>query len=424
MADTKVKSDRLGNVAKRPVVTNDAPKTGVSVAGNKREIREDGTSGYSSSNPVHSEKSDSKPPKQVQRYNIVTQNMKSKNTVLKYPRAKHPNMEVSDRVKSETKAVRLSKSLAAVLRHGKMEISLDIDGYAIVQDILDHEHFKRLEVTEQDVIQACKEQEDQVKRFELLKLLPHQVTGVGSQFKIRAIGGHTIQIRNNNLREVTLDDTSNMPFIIHGTFWKAWEKIRHSGLKLLQNKTHLHFQAGMLSPPTSLPDLVRNFRNNCEVLVYVDLAKCLEYGIKFYRSTNNVIMTTGDQNKRLPSRFFLKAVHISPTTGNQIWTETLGNDDCVSQNVIVKGLEHTKQVYRKTEPKGPNPFPSNRLRNTTSLNLFNLNNSNTVDNFQLLGVKSHHDAGMIYPARARHASLNLYCKGTDNIQVLGVKTRT
>lgn len=138
----------------------------------------------------------------------------------------------------------------------------------------------------------------------------------------------------------------------------------------MEGRSQLYFQPGELGRENQLKELVQRFRNNCEVLVYVDLAKVMESGIRFYRSSNNVVMTTGDMYGRIPSRFFLKAVHISPTTGDQIWIETLGNDDCINDSQIISGLEHRAEADSKTVkipiPKGPNPFPI-RSRNTSAV---------------------------------------------------------
>lgn len=69
---------------------------------------------------------------------VIKGNTTQKQTALKYPRAQNPQMSVKDRVSSEPRDVRISKALAAVLRHGKMEIQLDSSGYALVDEIVDH----------------------------------------------------------------------------------------------------------------------------------------------------------------------------------------------------------------------------------------------------------------------------------------------
>lgn len=302
-----------------------------------------------------------------------TPNTTMKSTHLKFPRSSNQNMDIYQRVASEPIEVRVSKALAAILRHGKMGFSVDPEGFVFVDDILAHEYFLKLNVTMDIITKVCNEPVDGIKRFLL--------TRDDQKKKVRAIQGHTVDVQDLDLIPLTLDDTMHMPFVIHGTFWKAWDRIKHNGLKLMNNRTHLHFQPGTLGKGCEPADLVVRFRNNCEVLIYVDLAKALESGIRFYRSTNNVVMTKGDRSGRIPPRFFLKAVHISPTTGEQIWIEAMGNSDCVSQSQVIRGLEKDaliKEIANKLpqgkkanksppeikKPRGPNPHPS-RSRNTS-----------------------------------------------------------
>lgn len=291
---------------------------------------------------------------------IATKMQTKKSTSLKFPRASNPNMDVHERVASEPVDVRISKALAAVLRHGKMGFTLDDEGFLAVDSILTHPYFIAQKCHFEDLKRISVNPVDGIKRFLLIK------DDVSKTFKIRALQGHTVDIKDLDLIPLTLDDTSHTPFVIHGTFWKAWEKIKTNGLKLQNNRTHLHFQPGTLGKGCEPSDLVKRFRNNCEVLVYVDLARALDGGLKFHKSSNNVVLTKGDRYGRVPARFFLKAVHISPTTGEQIWIEALGNEDCVSGDTVIKGLERNSLTPKKINKKasGPNPHPS-RSRNTS-----------------------------------------------------------
>lgn len=298
--------------------------------------------------------------------NTVSKNMTIKNTKLTYPRSTNPNMSVTDRVASEHIDVRVSKAMAAGLRHGKMNFEVDQEGFMWVDDILDHPYFKKLNVTFGDLKRICDNPFDGIKRF----YLSRDSTGY---WKVRATQGHTIQVKNLDLIPISMFDTMQMPFVIHGTFWKAWEKIKNNGLKLMLQRQYLHFQPGGMG--TNMKDLVANFRNNCEVLVYVDLAKALEHGIPFWRAMNNVIVTHGDQYNRISSRYFLKAVHISPTTGEQIWIETLGNEDCIAGDNVIQGLERSEikactKINEEVKKRGPNPHPSRSRQASASTTQF------------------------------------------------------
>ena len=54
-----------------------------------------------------------------------------------------------------------------------------------------------------------------VRRFLLIK------DDATKMYKIRALQGHTVDIKDLDLIPLTLDDTCMTPFVIHGTFWKV-----------------------------------------------------------------------------------------------------------------------------------------------------------------------------------------------------------
>lgn len=45
-------------------------------------------------------------------------------------------------------------------------------------------------------------------------------------------------------------------------------------------------------------------RASSEVLIHIDMAKAMEAGIKFYRSANNVILTSGNEEGFLLRDYF------------------------------------------------------------------------------------------------------------------------
>ena len=57
-----------------------------------------------------------------------------------------------------------------------------------------------------------------------------------------------------------------------------------------------------------LNDLICNFspgmRVKSEILIHIDVAKAMEAGIKFYRSSNNVILTSGNEEGFLLKEYF------------------------------------------------------------------------------------------------------------------------
>ena len=47
-------------------------------------------------------------------------------------------------------------------------------------------------------------------------------------------------------------------------------------------------------------------RNSANILIYVDVQKALEAGIKFFLSSNGVVLTEGDDHGYLRPEFFQK----------------------------------------------------------------------------------------------------------------------
>lgn len=57
-------------------------------------------------------------------------------------------------------------------------------------------------------------------------------------------------------------------------------------------------------------DVISGMRSNCQIAVYVDIKSAMRSGLKFYRSSNNVILCPGNENGYLETRFFSKVVDL------------------------------------------------------------------------------------------------------------------
>jgi 2'-phosphotransferase len=59
-------------------------------------------------------------------------------------------------------------------------------------------------------------------------------------------------------------------------------------------------------------DLTRDIgmRLNSQILIYIDVEKAINAGLKFWFSENGVILSEGDENGYILSRFFLKIVDV------------------------------------------------------------------------------------------------------------------
>jgi 2'-phosphotransferase len=96
------------------------------------------------------------------------------------------------------------------------------------------------------------------------------------------------------------------PTIIHGTNLGAWNSIAHDpkGLRRM-NRNHMHFATGLLGQD----GVISGMRQNCTVLIYVDLHKALDAGVEFFKSENGVVLTEGiDGTGCLPKEYFKTVV--------------------------------------------------------------------------------------------------------------------
>jgi len=63
--------------------------------------------------------------------------------------------------------------------------------------------------------------------------------------------------------------------------------------------------------------VISGMRYSCMVLVYLDLEKCLEDGIKFFKSENGVVLTKGLNGEGyILKEYFRKVV---TTKGEKLW---------------------------------------------------------------------------------------------------------
>lgn len=216
------------------------------------------------------------------------------------------------------KDLQLSRALAGILRYGMMGFQPDEHGFLFLDDILQHHHFKGvLNVTYEDLKRVCKEIEDKKGHtmFELVGENDGKLLKVRARKSDKSVGGDS-----GRDEEVTLKKAAEYPVCIHGTYWKAWEDMKQKGISRL-GRNHIHFCSGMIGKDGN----VSGIRPNCEVLVYLDLKKAISDRIKFYRDERGVLWSDGNKEGFIPPKYFTHAVHVSPTTGQQIYCEDLAD---------------------------------------------------------------------------------------------------
>ncbi|KAK6428950.1 tRNA 2'-phosphotransferase [Oleoguttula sp. CCFEE 5521] len=240
-----------------------------------------------------------------------------------------------------TRNTQISKTMSWLLRHGaeKEGLTFTSSGFLPVSAVLQNQKLKSLKVTFDEVKEVVKE--DAKGRFSLVtaaslaagKDAGEDVSAVTGQvdetsndpkdWLIRANQGHSLKIEDADglLTPITAD---NMPaMVVHGTTRSAWPLILASGGLKPMGRNHVHFATDL--PPawsklqaesansvaavddvTAKAAVVSGMRTSSSVLIYLDLAKALEKGIKFGLSENGVVLTEGDESGLVPIGSFSK----------------------------------------------------------------------------------------------------------------------
>lgn len=92
---------------------------------------------------------------------------------------------------------------------------------------------------------------------------------------------------------------------MHGTYLKHWPSIKIKGLSRITRK-HIHFAKGVLCDP----NVISGLRADVEIYIFINLEQALTDGIKFYESENGVILTEGNTQGILETKYFDKVIEI------------------------------------------------------------------------------------------------------------------
>jgi len=186
---------------------------------------------------------------------------------------------------------KVSKALAYLLRHGAQKESLPLrtDGFARVHDILARPNFNTVSFAQiRDIVSSNDKQ-----RFTLRE--------IEDQWYIRANQGHSMKDVSVDLVQVHDSGVFATP-PIHGTTMTPWQTIRKEGLKPMRRQ-HVHMAKGMVGED----DVISGMRKSCTVFIYIDVARAMEDGMKFFVSSNGVILSSGIDGVIAP-KYFAKVV--------------------------------------------------------------------------------------------------------------------
>ncbi|KAF2151028.1 phosphotransferase KptA/Tpt1 [Myriangium duriaei CBS 260.36] len=243
--------------------------------------------------------------------------------------------------------VQVSKKLSWLLRHHIQSegLAMNSGGYVNVQDVLNNRNIKSLKVSFEELRQLVASNDKQ--RFSMIPVsasstsaLPNEKSSAESgtldkfaadlqstlpqDYLIRANQGHSVAVDAESL--LTRIDESNLPATcIHGTTHSAWTLIVSTGGLKRMTRQHVHFASGLPAGFKSIIDkadpgaeqtapVISGMRNSSTVLIFLDIKRAVEGGIKFWLSENGVILTEGDENGIVPLTFFKS---VEDRTGGQ-----------------------------------------------------------------------------------------------------------
>lgn len=140
-----------------------------------------------------------------------------------------------------------------------------------------------------------------------------------ADYLIRANQGHSLKVASESL--LTPITEENLPStVVHGTTHSAWPLIVATGGLKRMTRTHVHFASGLPAgfssedKDGSAAPVISGMRNSSSVLVYLDIKKAMEAGVKFWVSENGVILSEGDEKGIIGLQFFSK---VEDRTGGQ-----------------------------------------------------------------------------------------------------------
>lgn len=211
-----------------------------------------------------------------------------------------------------TRDVQISKKLSWLLRHGAEaeNLTLDSAGYASLADVLNNRKIKGLKPTFAEVREIVEGNDKQRFGMKLAAEGGDEGSTKAGDWLIRANQGHSIKMESEGLLQpITLEggDDGVPETVVHGTSHGAWMMIVASGGLKPMGRNHIHFASGLpakfapiakaAEDGAAAPPVISGMRVSSTILIFLDIKKALQAGIKFWRSDNGVILSEGDQGK-------------------------------------------------------------------------------------------------------------------------------
>ncbi|KAK5742248.1 tRNA 2'-phosphotransferase [Elasticomyces elasticus] len=222
--------------------------------------------------------------------------------------------------------VQVSKKISWLLRHGaeKEGLTLGAGGFLSVQDVLSNRNIRSLKV-KFDELRAIVQDNDK-QRFTMIHKdsldaaestsnsnddlqQPSLSSDKPQDYLIRANQGHSLKVEDEGL--LTPITAENVPSVaVHGTTHAAWLLIVESGGLKAISRNHVHFATGLPEGFTSIVEngaeftveapVISGMRKSSTVLVFLDVSKAMDAGIKLWMSDNGVVLSEGNAEGLIP----------------------------------------------------------------------------------------------------------------------------
>lgn len=212
----------------------------------------------------------------------------------------------------------VSRKLSLVLRHDT-KLPVRPDGFCKLSEVLSLRRFQDIGCTEEDVkqvVDGAHESGNSKQRF--------QTRQEGDELLIRANQGYSRKdiLAESAYKRLLLEDPNLPDPCIHGTYNWHWNSILErgllaGGLQGPQGRNEIHFACE--DPTGGTRRAISGMRSDCDLAIWLDVRKAIEDGLPFYISDNGVILSPGDENGSIASRYFLKAMDISRKPPRQLW---------------------------------------------------------------------------------------------------------
>lgn len=212
----------------------------------------------------------------------------------------------------ENREVMVSKALSKLLRHAAEDVglALDAEGFARVDQVMQWQRLKSLNVTFEDIYTAVTDNAKQrfsMKPNPALPAPPDPKSKEPSNWVIRANQGHSIAVDSAALLIPITLEAGNVPeIVVHGTYYAFYQAILESGGLKKMSRNHIHFSTGL---PEENQGVISGMRADAELLIYVDIQQSLEDGeVLWWISENGVVLTEGDGNGFLATKYWKKVI--------------------------------------------------------------------------------------------------------------------